>query len=125
MTRLYTSVAAKCIESVGKLHGGLRGEGKGFLNQWRWKVDTNGIANEYRVWIYVKPMGKRDSLPRSSALRQSESIFHPRGSSEVEKCAGVTFTVYMYIYRGDDAAAPAYICWADKDRHSSFGSSQH
>lgn len=32
---------------------------------------TNGVANEYRVWIREEPIGVRDVLPRSREKRQS------------------------------------------------------
>jgi len=32
---------------------------------------TNGVANEYRVWIRREPIGVRDVLPRSREKRQS------------------------------------------------------
>lgn len=32
---------------------------------------TNGVANEYRVWIHREPIGVRDVLPRSREKRQS------------------------------------------------------
>lgn len=35
------------------------------------KGSTNGVANEYRVWIREEPIGVRDVLPRSREERQS------------------------------------------------------
>lgn len=49
-------------------YAGKRGIDAGFRPRER---PTNGVTNEYRVWIRREPIGVRDVLPRSREKRQS------------------------------------------------------
>lgn len=49
-------------------YAGKRGIDAGFRPR---EGPTNGVANEYRVWIRREPIGVRDVLPRSREKRQS------------------------------------------------------
>lgn len=62
----------RSVEREGHRREGSRGKGAdGFRPR---KGSTNGVANEYLVWIHREPIAVRDFLPRSREKRQSDVL---------------------------------------------------